>query len=380
MKYVNRVVGKDGVERLYFRKAGLPSVKLQAPWGSEALQAEVDVILGLAPPKPQPSTLRAALRAYELESVDFEVLEDSTKYLYRQTMKELDEDLGELLVSRFAPAFLLDLRNGWAPRGYRAVAIRLQVLKNALWPAIVAGKLGGGDPFALIPGVRRPRDAGEPHRLWPDTVVLTVIEAAIEVGKFGLARGVAIGRYAGPRREDIVNLTLAARRTGRFAFITGKRRVPVDIAEDPALTTVFAATPSNHFILAPNLEGLAYTADGFAQELKKLILALAKAGKIDSDEYDVHGLRHTFGVEAALSGCTDAEGAARMGHSSPASFATYRRQADRIRLADAGGQKIAALREREANGAVQNRLQNLCKIDPVRQAKPRRKRAGKPAS
>jgi hypothetical protein len=186
-------------------------------------------------------------------------------------MKELDEDLGDLMVARFTPAFLLDLRNGWAPRGYRAVAIRLQVLKNVLWPAIVAGKLGGGDPFALIPGMRRPRDAGEPHRMWPDAVVLTVVEAAIEVGKFGLARGVAIGRWQGPRREDIVRLTLAARRGGRFAFVTGKRKVPVDIAEDPALTAVFAATPSNHLILAPNLEGLAYTADGFAQELKKLI-------------------------------------------------------------------------------------------------------------
>lgn len=377
MKYVNRVVDKNGVERLYFRKADLPSVKLRSPWGSEALQAEVDAILGLSPPKASPSTLRAALRSYELDSVDYAQLEDSTKYLYRKTMGELDEDLGDLMVSRFTPAFLLDLRNGWAPRGYRAVAIRLQVLKNALWPSIVAGKLGGGDPFALIPGMRRPRDAGEPHRMWPDSVVLTVVEAAIGIGKFGLARGTAIGRWQGPRREDIVRLTLAARRAGRFAFVTGKRKVPVDRAEDPALAAVFAATPHNHMILAPNLEGLAYSADGFGQELKKLIVALHKAGKIDSDEYDVHGLRHTFGVELALSGCTDAEGAAAMGHSSPASFATYRRQADRIRLADNATAKIATLREREANGSVQNRLQNLCKIEPTRQAKPRRKNAGK---
>jgi integrase len=380
VKYVNRVVDGKGVERLYFRKAGLPSVKLKSPWGSQALQHEVDAILGLAPAKPEPSTLRAALRAYELDSADFATLEDSTKYLYRQTMKELEDDFGDLLVSRFTPAYLLELRNLWAERGYRATAIRLQVLKNALWPAIVAGKLGGGDPFALIPGVRRPRNAGEPHRMWPDEVVVTVIEAAIEAGKIGLARGVAIGRWQGSRREDIVRLTLAARRSGRFAFITGKRKVPVDRAEDPALTAVFAATPHNHLILAPNLEGLAYTADGFALELKKLIQALAKARKIDSAEYDVHGLRHTFGVELALSGCTDAEGAAAMGHSSPASFATYRRQADRICLADNATAKIEALREREANGAVQNRLQNLCKIEPVRQAKPRRKRGGKSTS
>src|SRR4051794_5873065 len=101
MKYVNRIVGSDGVERLYFRKAGLPSVRLDSPWGSEALAVEVAALLGLAPVRPAPSTLRAALRAYELESADFAVLEDSTKYLYRKTMQELDEDFGALHVSTF---------------------------------------------------------------------------------------------------------------------------------------------------------------------------------------------------------------------------------------------------------------------------------------
>lgn len=84
--------------------------------------------------------------------------------------------------------------------------------------------------------------------------------------------------------------------------------------------------------------------------------ALFKAGKLETAAYDVHGLRHTFGVEAALSGCTDAEGAGLMGHSSPASFAIYRRQADRIRLSTAGAEKIAAMRERTSNRGLQNRL------------------------
>lgn len=399
MKYVNRIVGKDGVERLYFRKAGLPSVPLKSPMppaGQEdgsPLDLEVKTLLGLAPAKAAPSTLRAALRAYELDSPDFAGLEDSTKYLYRKTMQELDEDFGETHVSRFTGETLLKMRNAWAERGYRAAAIRLQVLKNALWPAIVAGKLGGGDPFSLIPGVRRPRDLGEPHPLWPEEVVLKVIAGAMARGKPGLAVGVAIGRWAGPRREDITRLTRAARRfdprthTRRFAFLSGKRRVQVDMPEDSRLTAVLDALPHNHLILAPNLSGGPYTADGFGLELKKLIAELhalkdhadpaERAKAIDSDDYGIHGLRHTFGVEAALAGCTDAQGAALMGHSSPASFATYRRQADRIRLADDAAEKIAALRERTPNSAVQNELQKLCKMPPVEAAKARGKSAGK---
>jgi hypothetical protein len=388
LRYVNRVKGKDGVERLYFRKAGLPPVKLSAAWGTPELEAEVNRLLVGVAAKPQPQTLRAALRAYELDSPDFAALEESTKYLYRKTMQELDEDMGELMVGRFTGPFLLELRNSWATRGYRAAAIRLQVLKNALWPAIVAGKLGGGDPFALIPGVRRPRDAGEPHMIWPESVVHAVIAGALRAGKPGLARGVAIGRYAGPRREDIVRLTRAARKGGRFAFLTGKRHVQVDMPEDLALTTVLDQTPAGEgMLLVSNLAGLAYTADGFALELKKLVGKLHKGdpkspnmwpGKeIPSDGYDIHGLRHTFGVEAALAGCTDAEGAALMGHGSPASFAIYRRQADRMRLSTSGAEKIAQLRERTPNGSLQNELQNICKTEPEVAAKPRGKNAVK---
>jgi integrase len=381
MRYVNRIIGRDGVARLYLRKAGMPSIPLKSPMppaGHEAgseLEREVAALIAKAPAPIAPSTLRAALRDYELRSADFADLADSTKYEYRLILKELEEDFGVLTVATFTPAFLLDLRNTWAPRGHRAANIRLQVLKNALWPAIVAGKIGDGDPFALIPQVRRPREAEEPHLIWPAAVVLTVIEAALRDGKVGLARGVAIGRYTGARREDIVKMTKAARRGGRFAFVSGKKRIQVDMAEDAALTAVLNGTPAHGLLLAYNLSGFAYTADGYALELRKLVKALHKAEKIDSPDYDVHGLRHTFGVELALAGCTDAEGAAKMGHGSPHSFATYRRQADRIRLADAADAKIAALRERSPNSDLQNELQNVCKTAPTRQAKARGKNA-----
>lgn len=54
MKYVNRIVGKDGVARLYFRKVGMPSVPLKSPMppdGQESgspLQGEVNAILAAA--------------------------------------------------------------------------------------------------------------------------------------------------------------------------------------------------------------------------------------------------------------------------------------------------------------------------------------------
>lgn len=394
MKYVNKVRGKDGVVRLYLRKAGMPAIPLKSPLpapgeedGSALAQEVAALIAAAAPVKVLPNTLKAALDVYETKSPDFAVLGDSTKYEYRLIMKELEADFGHLPLATFTPERILQLRGTWAKRGHRAAENRLLLLKHALTPTMIKE---GVDRFSMIPGVPRPADKGEPHIIWPESVVHAAIARALKHGKVGLARGIAIGRYAGARRGDIVKMTKAVRRTrGRFAFLSGKRRVPVDIAEDPALTTILTETPDHprSVILAYNLAGFAYSEDGLGLEVGKLIEELyalrdskdpaERAQAIDRPDYTLHGLRHTFGVEAALAGCTDAEGAARMGHRSPNSFATYRRQAEKIRLSANADAKVAALREHSSNGELQNELQKICKTGPVKVAKPRGRNAGK---
>ena len=393
MKYVNKVLGRDGVVRLYLRKTGMPAIPLQSPMpppGEEegsALKQEVAALVAGAPPKVTPSTLKAALDRYELESPDFKVLGDGTKYEYRLIIKELDADFGQLPLATFTPDYIMKLRAIWSDRGHRAAENRLLLLKHALTPTMIKE---GVDRFSMIPGVPRAADKGEPHIIWPESVVHAAIARALKQGKVGLARAIAIGRYAGARRGDIVKMTKAVRRTsGRIAWLSGKRRVPVDIAEDPALTTVLTSTPDHprSMVLTYNLSGVAYSEDGLGLEVGKLIAELyalrnakdpaERAQAIDRADYTLHGLRHTFGVDAALAGCTDAEGAARMGHRSPNSFATYRRQAEKIRLSANADAKVAALREQGQNGDLQNNLQNICKTGPVKQAKPRGKNAAK---
>lgn len=370
LKYVNRIVRPSGEVQLYLRKRGLPSVRLKHPEGSAELQAEVDALVrSLSAPKPLAGTMKAALRQYEL-GPDFTGLAASTKYEYRLILKEFAQDMGDLPVSLFTPAYVKSLRDAWARRGHRAANNRLQLLKNVLEGPIIAGIID--DPFGRIAQVRRPSDAPEPHILWPIAVVDTVIGAAIEQRRYGLARAVAIARYAGPRREDVVKIPRNARMAGRFIFRSGKRKVLVDIPEDPELTRWLDETPDTQPLsnwqatraaakrrtlttpttLVYNMMGRLYSADGVGQELAKLVTGLHQGGRIDSDRYDFHGLRHTRGVELALAGCTDAEGAAQLGHASPASFAQYRRQADRIRLADNAAEKVIQLRAGgSANGA-----------------------------
>ncbi len=373
MRYVKRYRDAQGVERLYFRKAGHPrnGEALISPWPEEpegsALEAEVRDILGPEGPKAKPSNLAGATRAYEL-GADFTGLSATTQYEYRLLLKEFDATLGGLPIAAFTPAFILELRDAWATKGHRAANLRLQLLKNVLNPQMIARDLP--DPFSRIKQVRRPRDLAEPHPIWSEAVVTIVIEAAIAAKKYGLARAVAIGRYTGARRGDIVRLTHSARADGQITFMSHKRRVPIDMPEDAKLTRWLAKTPASQPLskwqshmqrktkvtrmppstLVYNISNLPYSEDGLGQELAKLVAKLHEDGRLDSKAYDLHGLRHTFGVEAALAGCTDARGAALMGHGSPNSFAVYRRQADRKRMSGEGAALISALREKRQNG------------------------------
>jgi integrase len=384
MKYVNRIV-RDGVEYLYLRKKGLPSIALKSPWPGEgheagsALEGEVKALLAaLSPAKPRPGTLRGALRAYELESADYAALAQSTKVEYARLLGHLDKEFGHLPFATFTPAFILQLRDLWAENGYRNATVRLQLLHAALLPAIIAGDFPHGDPFSLIPPVRRPADKGESHRIWPANVVRLAVEKAIAEQRYGLARAIVIARYVGPRRGDLIKLAKGARQDGRFRFLSGKRKIPVDVREDPELTAWLEQIPASqpdvrrhgrkipagvtpmparHLVF--NLSNEPYSEDGISLELHKLIKGLHAADKIDADDYNLHGLRHTKGVEIALSGATDAEGAAMLGHASPSTFAIYRRQADRINLADGAAAKVEAFRARGvAQESAVERLQN----------------------
>jgi len=373
MRYVNRVVRPNGQVELYLRKKGLPSFRLTSAEGSAELEREVEaMIAALQPARVAPGTLLLALRRYELESPDFRNLAESTKYEYRLLLNELTDTFGHMPIVSFTPAFLQRARDTWSKKGHRAANVRMQVLRNVLRPALIANGVTS-DPFAFIPEVRRPATSPEPHGVWPAHVVTLVIETAIAERRFGLARAVAIARYAGVRRGDLVKLPRSARKDGRLMFLSGKRRVPVDIPEDPQLTSWLDQTPETQPLtrwqaaedlrkgvtrlpattLVYNRSSERYTEDGVGQELAKLIGKLHREKRLQTADFDFHGLRHTRGVEAALAGCTDAQGAALLGHGSPNSFAQYRRQADRIRMSDDAHIKITNLREQDRNRKVQ---------------------------
>jgi len=359
MYNVKKVQRPSGAIFLYFRPVGggrLTRLQSALPeaWEGSPLKAEVDGLLASKKGQASGPTLADAIRRYKTDDPDYAVLAPSTKGLYQVALRQMTKQLGRTPVSDFKPAFIDELRNRWAKQGHRAANVRLQVLKNVLRPSVIAGRIKGGDPFTMIRGVRRPRDLPEPHVIWSDDTVDVLIRHAVETKWFGVARAIALGRYAGLRLGDMVQITQSSRQAGRLLFMSGKRRIQVDMAEDSRLTELLDRTPDAQSgttrskapgqraqtTIVYNRRGRPYSANGLGQAFRTVVGTAFKAKLVPSDRYSAHGLRHTFGVELALAGVTDAEGAALMGHGSPHSFVTYRRQADQKSLSDAGQKKV----------------------------------------
>ena len=224
------------------------------------------------------------------------------------------------------------------------------MLVNALEPAIVDGRVSA-DPFLRLKKVKRPHDAAEANPIWDDAEVEALIALALQRKMPGLARAIALGRWAGFRRGTICTIPLHARTKGydvaghvhpRLYWLTEKRRVICDKPEDPRLTEFLTSTPNRALTIAYNSRDEPWKGRQLNQAIDRLIDALAVEGNVRPN-LTIHGLRHTRGVELALAGASDSEIMSQLEHRSSRSAQIYRRQAERRRLADSAQVKVDAI-------------------------------------
>lgn len=347
---------RNGKEHVYFRKGNFRQ-RLTAPWGTQALADEAAAAAQRvqARPAPRVGTLVGAVKAYRGDpalgikpSADFVTLAPSTQGRYDRWLDEFERIFDGVLLSDVNAAFILALRNKWALRGYEAANTALQVLKNVCTPAMITEEIEG-NPFGLIDKVQRPQGLGIRNPRWEDAEVEAVI-AHTEKRRPGLARAVALGRWGGFRKQTICRVPLRARITRasadgvdarRILWLTEKREVLCDRREDIRLTELLERTPNRALTIAYNSQGQPWKPRALSHALDRVIACLAKKGLV-RPTLTVHGLRHARGVEIALMGGSDAEIMAGLDHASSRTAAEYRKQADRLRLADAMQDRVDA--------------------------------------
>lgn len=376
IKYVQKVM-KNGTSHYYFRKGDYREGPLRSPPGTYEMQAEVTAIVkrlervAAAHNKPKTGTIAGIMAVYA-KSAEFLALARSTQREYQYVIDELTEDCGEILLKDLSRSWLMEMRNAWAQRGHRVSDLRVQVLKNACQPIIDDDKdlRIDGDPFHNVKKAPRPHDAGEAHPVWEEHEFEAALAQCALQELPGLARALALARWAGYRRGTICALPRHARilshdRQGnserRLYWVTEKRQVQSDKREDPRLTALLDSTPNKALTIAYNANGQPWKERQLSQAFDRLLMRLVKLGKVrghlsDSGDFEcpltLHGLRHTRGVELANAGASDAEIMTQLEHKTEAAAKIYRRQAMRREMADNGQDKVDNVIELRARRAT----------------------------
>lgn len=339
---VQRLTDRHGHKRAYYRRKGWPTVTLNLAPGAPSLADQVAAIearrAGVRAAAARPVTIMDAMDAYEM-GADYAALARSTQADYRARLRRWRATIGPVHLTDVDAQWLQDVRDAWAKRGYRAANVDLALLKQVLRRAQVAGDIAA-NVWQFIEPARRPHGAPERHPIWTAAEVAAVLAAAPP----GLARAVALGRYAGARPQDAITIGEAARKAGRLTWRSNKRGVIVDLPEPAALAAFLAATPRRAITIAYRPDGQPWPdRRAYDKALRGVLRVLEAAGQVRPG-LTAHGLRHSFGVELALAGATDAEIMAALGHTTTAMAIVYRRQAERLTLADSAMAKIAPIR------------------------------------
>lgn len=368
--HLHRYRDRHGIERVYLRRPGAPRKAMRSPWGTRALQLEAEAALKEAiAPKPEPTagTLAGAVREYR-KSADYLTLTAATQLEYDRWLDRFESAFADVLLSDVDAAFVLALRDRLAQRtrdkegrirgGYRAANLALQILKNICKAPRIRGEISG-DPFGLIEKVARPHSYGQANPRWLDDEFEAALERCIEDRKPGLARALALGRWGGFRRQTICKAPRSARiivrgedgaEERRLYWLTEKRLVLCDRREDLRLTALLDRTERMRprfggnvqpFTIAYNSWGEAWKPRALEHEINRLIVQLAKEG-LCRPGLTLHGLRHARGVEIAAAGGSDAEIMAQLDHATPRQAAEYRKQAERLGLAESAQSKVDA--------------------------------------
>lgn len=368
IKYVQRIRRANGAVDLYFRKGDHREGPLRSLDGSPELKAEVDAILARlaraqAAQTPRAGTVGGAIQRYR-KSADFIRLAQSTQKEYERLLSEIEADVGEVRLAEVDRGWISELRDLWAPRGHKATNDRVQVLKNALTPAMMDGRIRA-DPFVHLKKLAPPHDAAEANPAWTDQEVDEFIALALKRNMPGLARAVALGRWGGFRRGTICKVPLNARIVAqddrglsqrRLYWTTEKRKVLCDKREDGRLTALLDSTPAKALTIAYNQRGEPWKERSLNQAFDRLLGVLARSNLARPD-LTPHGLRHARGLELAYAGASDAEIMSQLEHATERAAKIYRRQAERRRMADSGQDRVdnvVALKggiKRSSNGA-----------------------------
>jgi len=338
LRHVKRVARPGGGVAFYHRAPGgaltrLPDLPTDDP-GFLAAWAAAERALGApAPTRPGPRSLAALVERY-LRSRAWRDLAASTRADRRRIALRIADKAGAVAARAIEPRHIRADLDALTPAMARN---RLKVWRALMRMAVEDG-WRADDPAALV---RPPARRETPHRAWTRADV-AAFRARWPLGS-RQRTALELLYWTGCRRSDVVRLGPQHLRDGWLRWPQAKTGGMVELPVACALAEALAVAPLEGLTWLQTDAGAPRTAKGFGQWW-------AAACRAAGVSVRAHGLRHTFGADAAEAEATEQGIGAALGHRTSAEARTYTQSASRRRLAEDAMERV----ERERQGGTEH--------------------------
>jgi integrase len=332
-RFVNRIRGRDGVNRYYFRRRGhknIPLPDLSSPDFATAYAAAESGAepIEIGSCRIKAGSVAAVVTAY-LASAEFAGLADETRRTRRNIMERFREAHGDKavdLIERKHVQAIVDAKSA-TPSAARNL---LAVIRVLMQTAINAG-IRTDDPTL---GVKHAKIKKKGYRTWEEHHI-DAFEAHHPSGtRARLALTLLL--YTGQRRSDVVRMGRQHIRGGnKIAVRQQKTGEPLLIPMHPRLRAAIDATPADHLTFLTTVHGKPFTAAGFTNWFRD---TCNQAGLPIG--LSAHGLRKAMCRRLAEAGCSEKLIAAISGHRTLRMVQHYTHAADQERMATAAINKL----------------------------------------
>lgn len=292
---IKRYKDRTGKWRIYHRKSGTP---IDASLSDEEIAAEVVRLNKLhEPEKPKAGTLAGLLESYKA-SPRFTDLATRTKADYHKCMDHLKPIGGTPLVL-IDTAFMAKLRDKTVKKRKGAFTNHMIAMLSSAFKHGKEYGLVQMNPCAELDKAKIAKERRKPNRPWSADERKNVLAAA----PAHLKAPIALARFLGIRRGDILKLPTLAYRDGFLTFTTSKTGKPMKLPVVGDLKAILDAAPKGKTVtmLCVNSHGEPWTEMGFTASLRKFFAKCVKRG-IASPGLTLHGLRHTVASDLRQQG------------------------------------------------------------------------------
>jgi integrase len=334
LKYVCRIVGRDGVGRYYFRKRGKKDVRLPDTFRSdefmrayEAARASLAGIEIRGTGKIKAGTVAAVAKLY-MDSAPFTSIAAESQRSQRNILRCLCDGYpgekhkaGDLPIAQFTGRHLQTMLDRRAHTPSAARNLR-QVLRGLFGYAVKHGLIEA-DPTRDL---THAKIEGGGFETWGENEIAKFQAHWMLGTKQRLAFELAL--CTGQRRGDIVTMGRHQVHNGLMTVKQRKTGAEVTLPMPRELHDAIKAAPSGHMVFLVNKLGQPYADAGFTNFFHA---ACTEAGI--KNGLSAHGLRKAMCRRLAEAGATTQQIMAVSGHKTLREVEVYTRDAEKKRLA-----------------------------------------------